>query len=378
MSTLTVFTAPFRSVFGLPGSDAADLWRQNFPERALEGNPGRDGVGVGAPTQGGPINLPQLTGNARGLQSYRLQQLSFSLSAVEIAASRTEIAGAVTRTAQILARRVTIDLQFSTSILERYAESITALQDADPELLADFLALVKLLDEKTPAELDAFFERLRNILSGDAGAAVVQPEGAAFDVNVPVPAEGETGVQVREFFIHVRISVVQIEVSVTTQVQKGDPLVLDLDGDGIELTSVEHGREFDLDGDGISDRTAFVTGGDAFLALDRNGNGSIDDGAELFGEHHGAVAVDGFAELARMDDNADGLIDGSDSVFKRLVLFDGYNIRNLADAGITSLSTLMTSFAHPQVNGNDIVGAAAFQRADGTAGGVYETLLNYL
>ncbi|MCC6597672.1 MAG: hypothetical protein IT559_02655 [Alphaproteobacteria bacterium] len=67
------------------------------------------------------------------------------------------------------------------------------------------------------------------------------------------------------------------------------PLVLDLDGDGIELTRLGLGNAgssavyFDLDNDGFEQRTAWVTGGDGLLALDRNGNGIIDNQSELFG-----------------------------------------------------------------------------------------------
>ena len=59
----------------------------------------------------------------------------------------------------------------------------------------------------------------------------------------------------------------------------------------------------DLDADGRMDSISVPTGDDALLALDRNGNGRIDDGRELFGDQHGAA--NGFAELARFDDNGD-------------------------------------------------------------------------
>jgi hypothetical protein len=82
-----------------------------------------------------------------------------------------------------------------------------------------------------------------------------------------------------------------------------DPLVLDLDGDGIELIGIDAAEvKFDLNGDGFATDTAWVGPDDGFVAIDRNGNGSIDDINELFGN----TIQDGFAELATLDSNQDG------------------------------------------------------------------------
>ena len=64
-----------------------------------------------------------------------------------------------------------------------------------------------------------------------------------------------------------------------------------------------------------------MTGGDAFLAIDRNGNGSIDDGTELFGDQNGAAH--GFAELAKFDSNHDGVINAQDDDFDKLLPLEG-------------------------------------------------------
>lgn len=78
-----------------------------------------------------------------------------------------------------------------------------------------------------------------------------------------------------------------------------DPLVLDLTGDGPKTTGAVGAKAFDLAADGDLRGTSFVKDGTAFLALDRNANGVIDSGAELFGDQHGAV--NGFVELAKFD-----------------------------------------------------------------------------
>lgn len=80
-----------------------------------------------------------------------------------------------------------------------------------------------------------------------------------------------------------------------------DPLVISLDGAAPVLSRERYA--FDLDGDGLTEDIAFATGGSGFLALDKNGDGQINDGTELFGPAMG----DGFAELALYDLDNNGL-----------------------------------------------------------------------
>jgi hypothetical protein len=100
-----------------------------------------------------------------------------------------------------------------------------------------------------------------------------------------------------------------------TSGQRKDPLLLNLAGNGPELGAVKYA--FDLDADGTQEMVSMATGQSAFLALDRNGDGRIGDGSELFG----ALGGDGFAELARHDDDGNGFIDAGDSVYARLLAF---------------------------------------------------------
>jgi hypothetical protein len=91
-----------------------------------------------------------------------------------------------------------------------------------------------------------------------------------------------------------------------------DPLVVNFSGQAAELT--ERNFSFDLDVDGSSDQIAFVGPGSGFLALDKNGNGRIDDGSELFGPQSG----DGFADLADHDADGNNWIDENDGIYDRL------------------------------------------------------------
>ncbi|MFA5453970.1 MAG: hypothetical protein WC272_01475 [Sulfurimonas sp.] len=82
-----------------------------------------------------------------------------------------------------------------------------------------------------------------------------------------------------------------------------DPLVFDIDGDGIETIQIDINSPilFDHDGDGVKTATGWVKSDDALLVLDRNANGTIDNGSELFGDQtlvNGVKATDGFAALS--------------------------------------------------------------------------------
>lgn len=94
--------------------------------------------------------------------------------------------------------------------------------------------------------------------------------------------------------------------------QRKDPLVINFNGNAAELTDMKF--EFDIDADGEADRISFVGPGSGFLVLDRNANGKVDDGTELFGARSG----DGFAELAAYDTDGNGWIDENDAVYSDL------------------------------------------------------------
>lgn len=94
-----------------------------------------------------------------------------------------------------------------------------------------------------------------------------------------------------------------------------DPLVINLDTDMAQLE--DQTFYFDIDGDGEQDEVAQLKSGSGYLALDKNGDGVINDGKELFGTESG----NGFADLAKYDEDGNGWIDENDAVWDKLKIW---------------------------------------------------------
>ena len=115
-----------------------------------------------------------------------------------------------------------------------------------------------------------------------------------------------------------------------------DPLVINFAGTATELTQRDF--QFDIDADGRLDQIAFVGEGSGLLALDRNRDGRITDGSELFG----ALSGDGFGELAGHDEDANGWIDEADTIYDRLRVWTrdaagGDRLMALGKAGVGAI-----------------------------------------
>ena len=286
-----------------------------------------------------------------------------------------------------VAQRFSFSMTISGASLNSFAGTSEPLQQANSsdgidellkmtnEALADtddvLNKIFELLDDFFKNSDDDFQTRFQKLYEGLSGLGLLGQSGGS---------SGGTQIQASSFSFQLEFSFESIEV---TQVQQADPIVLDLDDDGFEITHHADGARFDLRGDGKLASTAFIKGGDAFLAIDRNNNGQIDSGKELFGDQHGAA--NGFEELRKLDSNGDSVIDSNDNDFAKLLVFrDNGNgktergeLQTLADAGITQIDLRYANVNERASGGNKIAQRAVFTYADGRRGHAADALLNF-
>ncbi|HLO62597.1 MAG TPA: hypothetical protein VK165_06490 [Azonexus sp.] len=163
----------------------------------------------------------------------------------------------------------------------------------------------------------------------------------------------------------------------------GDPLTLDLNGNGIETVPLKRPPLFfDLNADGIKTSVGWIAPSDGLLALDRNGNGTIDDGSELFGDatpsyNTAGTTADGFAALAQEDTNHDGMVNAQDANFANLRVWQDLNqdgisqsdeLSTLDAAGIASFNVARTAHSQMLPSGNQMADLGTFTRTDGSTG----------
>ena len=172
----------------------------------------------------------------------------------------------------------------------------------------------------------------------------------------------------------------QINAFATDNIQYltlGTPLVLDLSGAGIQTQSITAGTKFDLFATGQAINTGWVTGSSGLLVMDRNNDGVINNGAELFGEAtalaNGEKAANGYIALTAQDSSGDGLITRADTGWSSLKVWvdangDGVSqaveLKTLDSLGITQMSLAAT--ASTETNNGNVVGlVSSFQMSDG-------------
>lgn len=158
--------------------------------------------------------------------------------------------------------------------------------------------------------------------------------------------------------------------------RKTDPLVLNFSGTAAQLTDQRFA--FDLNADGQAEQINLLAPGSGFLVFDRNGDGKVNDGRELFGP----MSNDGFQELGALDSDQNGWIDESDPAFGKLQIWtptgEGDNpLQSLAAAGVgaISLSRISTPFDIKN-NDNGLLGqirnSGIFLQESGAAGTIQQ------
>ncbi|WP_236598189.1 calcium-binding protein [Alicycliphilus denitrificans] len=169
-----------------------------------------------------------------------------------------------------------------------------------------------------------------------------------------------------------------------------DPLVLDLDGDGIETVGITGSNPilFDHDADGTRTGTGWIKPDDGFVVLDLNGNGRIDSGREMFGDQtlrSGPPAqigaspfhANGYAALAAYDTNGDGAINPQDAIYGQLRVWRDLNqdgvsqaneLQTLGQLGVASIGVAGTQANVDLGGGNSMPLSGSFSRTDGSTG----------
>ena len=140
-----------------------------------------------------------------------------------------------------------------------------------------------------------------------------------------------------------------------------DPIILDLDGDGVETLAQASGRHFDHDGNGFAEQTGWVGAEDGLLIRDRQPGAAITSGSQLFGDFtllsNGTTAAHGFEALADLDDNHDGVIDQADAAWAELAIWKDSNSDAYFDVG-ERLSLEQAGVGRPGAVGRPSAGGA--------------------
>lgn len=166
-----------------------------------------------------------------------------------------------------------------------------------------------------------------------------------------------------------------VSLRVGDAARKTDPLVLNFSGTATQLSDQRFA--FDLDADGDQEQINFVAPGSGFLAFDRNQDGKVNNGSELFGPS----SNNGFGELAKLDDDHNGWIDESDAAYTKLQVWtrnsgqDQLQSLTAAGVGAIALSSINTPF-DLKANDNGLLGqirsSGIFLQEDGAAGTIQQ------
>ena len=226
--------------------------------------------------------------------------------------------------------------------------------------------------------------------------AIIGAVGVALGAPVAIPALAigtainMLGVAINQGWFEKAFDAWREEVNRDGKYHVYDPLVLDLDGDGIETVGTQGyaGALFDHDKDGIRTSTGWAAADDGLLVIDRNSDGLINNGGELFGDStvlkDGSNAAHGYAALAEFDTNSDGKVDAQDTDFAKLKVWRDLNqdgvsqdgeLFTLAELNIQSLDAAYQDVNTRLGNGNTVAQKGSYTLSDGTTREMGDLLL---
>lgn len=212
-----------------------------------------------------------------------------------------------------------LDLLFRRRPLKECTDSSVA-SESSSEALSVNSESFRLIATKT--EIEFTYEE-SEFTTFNATGMVRTQDGREIDINLDISMSSRFTQSYSEYVVGLSNALV-------------DPLVINLKDAPAGLTDLKF--FFDLDADGELDEISQLTEGSGFLALDKNGDGVINDGSELFGTQSG----DGFKDLSMYDEDNNGFIDENDSIFEKLKIFtkdlDGNDILyTLKEAGVGAI-----------------------------------------
>jgi len=235
-------------------------------------------------------------------------------------------------------------------------------------LIQEFLQLLQ--PDSTKKHLDVDMRgKLKSLKGIEPKVATLQTHDIQ---NLDVSMQGFIKTKNKKIAININVTMSQeIYQSKNVEIPSfADPLVINLDADMPQLSS--NTFNFDIDNDGTSDQISKLKNGNGFLALDRNYNGAIDAGNELFGSQNG----NGFEELSLFDSDKNFWIDENDSIFDKLRVWVNNDEKNellaLGEVGIGAiyLGNIDTGFEYKDEKSDlgKLKSSGLFLRENGEAG----------
>lgn len=204
-----------------------------------------------------------------------------------------------------------------------------------------------------------------NFQIGDFGATTLSKDPVSFTVPIQV-VDGDGDVAASSISV----------TAITPAAPPIPPIVIDLDGDGAEFSSLSAGVMFDYDGNGIAHGTAWAGADDGILAIDRNGDGIVNDGSEIVFGGDGLTDLEGLA--AKYDSNGDGVLDANDADFAKFGVWQDANqngvtdegeFHSLSEMGIVSINLTSDNVVYSAADGDVLVhGTGTYTMADGSTG----------
>ena len=274
-----------------------------------------------------------------------------------------------------LANRITIHRINNEKLTDKNGDLITNILEKETIISIEEI-------EKADQEIKTMLAiAIKNKINN--GELIIDPENDTREINQVNSEEGIITIFLREIWDYI-IGANDLHPSLDQAERTSSPIVIDMNGDGIHATKLAGGLDkavhFDLDGNGFAEKTAWIDASDALLVLDKNANGRIDNGHELFGNHslnaEGKKAfADGYAALAAYDENQDGRIDAQDAVYAQLAVWQDKNgngiseegeMLGLAEAGIAAIDLNAKAVNERDAAGNRISHRGSVEMADGS------------